>query len=105
MKAPPHPLMAPHMIGPKTGNEKSLGAMASAAAAVNLTTTDALSVSYKMIIAPFITSECCANKVTHAYKRKDIVSSQKQRTQLTFIISRKIGRNSWRQNETRMATT
>ena len=39
-KAPPHPPIAPHMIGPKTAKSNSLGAIAFCAAYVNFTTTD-----------------------------------------------------------------
>ena len=44
-KAPPHPATVPHIIGPKRGKEKRLGAIFAAAAEVSFTTTEARRVS------------------------------------------------------------
>jgi len=48
--APPHPLMVPHMMGPKRGKERREGAMAALAARVNVRTTFARTHSYSTMM-------------------------------------------------------
>jgi hypothetical protein len=48
-KAPPHPAIVPHMMGPKRGKEKVDGAIAADAATVKVKTTLARTASYMIM--------------------------------------------------------
>lgn len=47
-KAPPHPEIVPHIIGPNRGKEKREGAIVLPVTTVNFNTTDARITSYRM---------------------------------------------------------